>query len=288
MLAPLVFYLFIYPITRLPFRVIYLLSDGLFFLIYYLLPYRKGVVLQNLRNSFPEKSEREVKEISKKFYRHFCDLILESFKMFAVSKEEVAERFSFPPSEIQEKFFREQKSIIMAGGHYNNWEAFAVACAIALPFRCVGLYKPLQNKWFDKKIRTSRVRFGLNLWSIKSSSDMFKENQGELTAFMFLMDQSPSNPTRCHWMTFLNQDTGVSYGVEKFAREYNQPVIFGRILKRKRGHYYFESELITDDPGSMPPGKIVEELTKRLEKDIIKEPEYWLWSHNRWKHKKPA
>ena len=176
----------------------------------------------------------------------------------------------------------------MAGGHYNNWEAFGAACGMGLPFKCIALYKPLKNKWFDNKIRESRGRFGLVLCPIQATGKMFEDERSAVTATMFIMDQSPSNPTRCHWMTFLNQETGVSYGTEKFAKEYNQPVIYGRILKRKRGHYYFESELISENPRNEPEGKIVEELMKKLEEDIINAPEFWLWSHNRWKHKRPV
>ena len=287
MLAPVLFYLFIYPITLLPFRVIYWVSDGLFYLIYYLIPYRKSVVLTNLKNSFPEKSEKEIKSISKKFYRHFCDLIVESFKMFAVTDEQLKERFTFRNTEAVQNQFHSQKSIILAGGHYNNWEVFAVACKMGLPHKCLALYKPLKNQWFDKKMRESRSRFGLHMWPIEKVKEMFESEKDNLTLSIFAIDQSPSKASRCHWTTFLNQETGVSFGSEKYSKGNNFPVVYGRILKIKRGYYCLEADLVTENPNAEPHGKILEDLTRLLEKDIINQPEFWLWTHKRWKRKRP-
>jgi KDO2-lipid IV(A) lauroyltransferase len=287
MLAPILFYIFIYPITLLPFRVIYLLSDGLFYLIYYLVPYRKSVVVENLRNSFPEKSSKEIKEITKNYYRHFCDLTVESFKMFSITDSELRERFIFTNTDPITKLFNENRSVILAGGHYNNWEVFAVACKMGIPHKFLALYKPLSNKWFDKKMKSSRGRFGLNMWSIFEVSKMFEVEKNNLTVSIFAIDQSPSNPNKCHWVKFLNQDTGVSFGSEKYAKENNFPVVYGRIHKIKRGHYSFDCTLITDHPNDEPHGKILEDLSILLEKDIIAQPEFWLWTHKRWKRKKP-
>jgi KDO2-lipid IV(A) lauroyltransferase len=287
MLAPLLFYLFIFPITLLPFRIIYILSDGLYYLIYYLIAYRKNVVVENLRNSFPEKSDREIKAITKKYYKHFCDLTVESFKMFAITDKELRSRFTFKFTEPIKRLYAQQKSIILAGGHYNNWEVFAVACKMGIPHKCLALYKPLSNKWFDKKMKSSRSRFGLHMWPIAEANLMFEAEKDNLTASIFAIDQSPSNPHKCHWVKFLNQDTGVSFGSEKYSKENNFPVIYGRIKKLKRGHYSFDCTLITENPTEEPHGKILEDLTSLLEKDIIDQPEYWLWSHKRWKRKKP-
>jgi Kdo2-lipid IVA lauroyltransferase/acyltransferase len=287
MIAPILFYLFIYPIASLPFALIYRLSDFLYYLIFYIVRYRRKVVFLNLRNSFPKKSETEIQKIAKAFYRHFCDLTVESFKMFSVSEEEIKKRFVFKESRIIHQLYDQKRSVILAGGHYNNWEILAVACHFGIPHKCLALYKPLQNPWFDKKMRESRGRFGLNMWSIKQAKEMFESEKENLTVSIFGVDQSPSNPNSCHWMKFLNQDTGVSFGAEKYAKENNFPVVFGRILKEKRGHYSFEMELVTNDPRNTPTGWIMEEITNRIEADIIKQPEYWLWSHKRWKRKKP-
>ena len=287
MFAPLLFYAFIYPITRLPFRVIYFLSDGLYYFFYYIAPYRKTIVIQNLKNSFPEKSHDEIINITKKYYRHFCDLTVESFKMFSITDKELRKRFTFKLTEPIDKLFKENKSIILAGGHYNNWEVFAVACKMGIPHKCMALYKPLSNKWFDSKMKSSRGRYGLNMWAIAEAGLMFETEKNNLTASIFAIDQSPSNPNKCHWVKFLNQETGVSFGSEKDSKENNFPVVYGRIHKIKRGHYSFDCSLITDSPCQEPHGKILEDLTRLLEQDIIAQPEYWLWSHKRWKRKKP-
>ncbi len=287
MFAPILYYIFIYPITRLPFRAIYWLSDFLYYIVYYIIPYRKQVVLQNLSHSFPEKSKTEITKIAKAFYRHFCDLTVESFKMFAITEEELKERFVFKNIDVFNSLFLQKQNIIMVGGHYNNWEVFAVACAMGFPHKCLALYKPLQNRWFDKKMRESRSRFGLNMWPIKQTKEMFEAEKNSLTVAIFGMDQSPSNPNSCHWMKFLNQETGVSFGAERYAKENNSAVVYGRILKVSRGHYCFESELVTGTPLSEATGSLLEKATRMLEADIIKQPEYWLWTHKRWKRKRP-
>jgi KDO2-lipid IV(A) lauroyltransferase len=271
----------------MPFWVIYTLSDGLYYLVFYIVPYRKKVVLNNLKNSFADKSEAEIIKISKAFYRHFCDITVESFKMFHISEDELKKRFIFKNVEVIEQLYSQKRSIILAGGHYNNWEVFAAACQLGLSHKCMALYKPLQNPWFDGKMRRSRSRFGLNMWPIKQAKEMFEQEKNNLTIAIFGMDQSPSNARRCHWVKFLNQDTGVSFGPEKYAKENNSAVVYGRILKVKRGHYAFEAELTTDSPQVEPHGRILESITRSLELDIIKQPEYWLWSHKRWKRKKP-
>ena len=288
MWMPVIYYLFIYPISLLPFRALYTLSDCLFFLIYYLVPYRKKVVYQNLSRSFPEKTPAEIKVLAKKFYRHFCDISLESFKMFSISEKELRERFVFNDMSAVQKLYQEKKSFVFGGGHYNNWEVFAVACQLGIPHKCMALYKPLSNVWFDKKMQQSRGQYGLHMWSIKQSKEMFEAEKNNVSLYIFGMDQSPSSSKRCHWMTFLNQETGVSFGVEKFAREYNLPVVYGRINKVKRGYYSLDIKLLTEEPKAMTRGEIVEKLMLFLESDIKAAPEYWLWTHRRWKRKRPV
>ena len=287
MIAQILFYIFIYPITRLPFGTIYVLSDFLFYVIFYVVRYRRSVVFKNLRNSFPEKSVSEINKIEKSYYRHFCDLVVESFKMFSISEEELKKRFVFSNPDVMQRLYAQKRSVILIGGHFNNWEVLAVACQLGIPHKCLALYKPLQNKWFDKKLRESRSRFGLNMWSIKDVKEMFEKEKNNLNVSIFGVDQSPSNPNTCHWMKFLNQDTGVSFGAEKYAKENNSAVVFGRILKSKRGHYRFEMEVVTENPRDTHTGWIMEDVTKRIEIDVINQPEYWLWSHKRWKRKKP-
>lgn len=283
----LLYYLVIIPISLLPFPVLYAISDTLYILFYYVIGYRKKVIFQNISNSFPERSEKERIEICKKFYRHFCDLIVESLKTFTISKKEVLKRVVCKNPEAVDKYFDQGRNVIIAGGHFNNWEIFAVAVDSILKHKTVALYTPLSNKYFDEKMRSTRGKYGLTMISTKKIKRYFEENPNDVTITVFGFDQSPSNPRSAHWMTFLHQDTGFQFGIEKFAKEYDSIVVYGRINKEKRGHYSFEFFEITTTPKETPHGEIVEKAAQFLEKDIRALPQYWLWSHRRWKHKRP-
>ncbi len=284
----LLYYLVIIPISLLPFPLLYGFSDFLFVLFYYIIGYRKKIVLGNIQRSFPEKSHKEHMEICKKFYRHFCDLILESLKTFTISEKQVLKRVTCKNPEVIDKYYDRKQSVIIAGGHYNNWEIFAVAVNALIKHKAIGIYKPLTNTYFDKKMRDTRSKYGLYMISTKIVKQVFEEEANNLTATIFAIDQSPSNPKSAHWMKFLNQDTAVLFGTEKYAKEYNYPVVYGRINKEKRGHYNFELFDVTDQPASTAHGEITEKITRLLEKDIQHIPQYWLWSHRRWKHKPEA
>lgn len=283
----LAYWLLIYPLSLLPFSVLYALSDFLFLIIFRLVGYRKKVVFQNLRNSFPEKTEREIDLLARKFYRHFCDLMVESFKLFSIDQNSLTERIRFANPELLNHYFDQGKSVILAGGHYNNWEVFALAIQLNIKHQAVALYKPLANQWFDRKMRLNRGRYGMQMVPIQDAKDFFLNSHPKPTATIFGMDQSPSRVRKSHWMTFLHQDTAVTFGTEAYARKTGQPVIFGRILKRKRGYYEAEFEVVSENHEALAHGMIVEKVMRILEKDIQKEPEWWLWSHRRWKRKKP-
>ena len=283
----LFYYGIITPISLLPFPLLYGLSDFLYYVIYYGFGYRKKVVFQNLRNSFPEKTKGEHIEIAKKFYRHFCDLTLESLKVFTISEKEVNDRMVLKNPEVVDRFFDQGKSVIIAGGHYNNWELFAVAIDSMVKHQTIAIYKTLTSKYFDEKMQVTRGKYGLRMISAKLVKEVFESEKDNLTATIFGIDQSPPFADKCHWMTFLNQDTGVLFGAEKYAKDYDYPVVYCRINKEKRGYYSFEFEDVSDRPNQTKHGEIVEKVTRMLELDILKKPEFWLWSHKRWKHKRP-
>jgi KDO2-lipid IV(A) lauroyltransferase len=266
---------------------LYVISDFLYFNFYYVFGYRKAVVQQNILNSFPEMSEKDRNEICKKFYKHFSDLILESIKTFTISNKQVQKRVVCKNPEVINKYFEQKRSVIIAGGHLANWEIFAVAVDAIIKHQAVGIYTPLSNKYFDTKMRNTRSRYGLIMVSARKVKPFFDQHINELTATIFAIDQSPSNPRSCYWTNFLNQETGVLFGTEKFGKEYNYPVLYGRINKEKRGYYSFEFFDIGDQPKDTEHGEITEKVTRLLEKDIIASPQYWLWSHKRWKHKRP-
>jgi len=285
MITKIFYYLLILPISLLPYPLLYLISDFLFLMMYRLIGYRKKVVFANLKNSFPNKSDQELKAIMANFYRHLCDIIMESMKGFTVSEKQLRKRLVIKNPEFSNYFADKGQSIIFVGGHYNNWEICAQAFSMYSNHVCIGIYKPLSNQFINDKIYTSRSKYGMNLVSMKQTKKSFEEC-GKPKAIVFGSDQNPSNPKRAHWVNFLNQDTAVLFGVEKYAKDYNWPVVFVSISKVKRGHYEVEYSLITDKPIEQPHGKITEDFTKRLEQDIINQPQYWLWSHKRWKHKR--
>lgn len=283
---PIVYYLFILPISLLPFPVLYAVSDGLYVLMYYVIGYRKKVVLENLRNSFPEKSEAERIAIAKKFYHHFCDLTLESLKMFSVSEKDALERMKYFDTEVVEKYFRQGKSVIVAMAHYNNWEMVAVTVATAVKHQPYAIYKPLTNAYMDRKMLNSRQKYGLKMMHNRTVKEDFQKMKDQLTATFFLIDQAPSVHSKPHWMTFLNQETGVLTGTELYAKLYDYPVVFLDVQKVSRGHYTCRFVDITGTPRALPDGAILETSTRILEKHILEKPEFWLWSHRRWKRKR--
>ncbi len=280
------YYLVIIPVSLLPFSVLYRISDVLYVVLYKLIGYRKKVVIKNLVNSFPEKSGAEIKKIADAFYSHFCDVIVESLKSFTISRKEVLKRMVLVNPGLLNKYYNNGKSIILAGGHYNNWEWIATSIDQQINHQSVAIYKQLSNSFFDRKMRVTRQRFGLIMIPTKSVKEFFEANKSNLTATIFANDQSPGKVENSYWMKFLNQDTAVLYGTEKYAREYNYPVLFGTIEKVKRGYYRFSFAEVENNPGNSAHGFITETTTRMLEQEILKAPQFWLWTHRRWKHKR--
>jgi KDO2-lipid IV(A) lauroyltransferase len=280
------YYGIVVPISLLPFPLLYALSDLLCVLIYTVVGYRKKVVMENLRNSFPEKTDEERSEIARKFYRHFCDLTLESLKMFTISASDAEKRMVYSNVEIMDKYFKQGKSVIVAMAHYNNWEMVAVTVDAQTEHQALAIYKPLSNPYFDRKMRVSREKYGLQMIHNRTVKEDFDRLKGELTAWYFLIDQAPSFHSKPYWMTFLNQETGVLTGTEKYAKTYNCAVVYLEVEKPKRGYYTARYVDVTDSPRSFPDGELTGIVTKLLEKQIIQKPEFWLWSHRRWKRKK--
>ncbi len=282
----LLYYLFIIPLSLLPFRALYGVSDFLYVVLYRLVGYRTKVVQLNLKNSFPEKSDDELKLIEKLFYHHLCDVIVETFKSFTISEKEILRRMVLTNPELPNEYFAKGKSLLLAGGHYNNWEWIATSLHQQIKHTAAALYTPLSNTFFEQKMRQTRGRFGLLMIPTKSATAFFDAYRDQLTATVFGIDQSPRHPNKCHWTHFLNQDTGVMFGIEKYAKEMDYPVLFAQIDKVKRGYYSLQFSLLTDQPRNEADGMIVERATQLLEQQIIALPEYWLWTHKRWKHKR--
>jgi Kdo2-lipid IVA lauroyltransferase/acyltransferase len=279
---------FLYLVSILPFRILYFLSDGLYIIFYHLIGYRKQVVLENLRNSFPEKSEAEIKTLSKKFYRYFCDLILESLKTLTISREEVKKRVVFSETAVTifNTYFDRKQSIVLVMGHMGNWEmAGAGFSQFSSLHHLYILYHPLTNKRFDSLVYHMRTRLGNKLYAMNEALRGMLRDRDKITATAFIADQTPS-PEGAYWTTFLHQDTPVFKGTEKLATKLNYPVVYASVSRPQRGVYAIELEVLTENPKACQENEISEKHTRRLEKDILLQPEIWLWTHKRWKHKR--
>lgn len=277
----------IYAISLLPFWFLYRVSDFLFLVVFHLIGYRRKVVMMNLRNSFPEKSETELKVIERKFYRFFCDLVVETLKSLTVSPESLRKRLTFKDLTLFEKYHSQNQSIIIVMGHWGNWELGGARFAIEPLHRLFVIYHPLKNKHFDQLIYKMRTRLGNGLYAMKDTLRGIVRDRNELTATAFIADQTPS-PRGAYWMDFLNQDTPVFTGTGKIANKMKYPVVYVGVKQTKRGHYEITLEDLVPEPSSVEPDEIMRLFMQRLEEDIREKPEIWLWTHKRWKHKRSS
>ena len=283
-----VFYLvlpILYLISLLPFKIIYWLSDFLYIIIFYFFGYRKKIVLQNLRNSFPKKTDQEIIKIQKDFYRYFCDLILETIKTLSITSEEINRHIVFKDTSVFKKIYDQQQSAIVVMGHFGNWELAGAAFSQQPFHKLYVIYHPLSNKYFDKLFIYMRTRLGNNVYAMHDALRGMIKDRDKLTLTTFIADQTPS-PKGAYWTSFLNQETPVFKGTEKIAKKLNYPIIYVSIKRPKRGLYEIESELLVAESNKTTEDQISELHTNKLEKDIIEQPEIWLWTHRRWKHKK--
>lgn len=281
----------LYLISLLPFPLLYALSDGLCFLLFGLIGYRKKVVLTNLRNAFPDKTEAEIQAIARKFYHYFCDLMLETVKSISISYKTLSKHFDMPASVIAhfQHFADKGQSVLVVMGHHGNWEWGGNRFGLLCPQQLYAIFRPLHNQKFNDLIKRIRTRFNTRLLTDRDVIASLREHKrnGELTATVFLADQTPSGKS-VYWTQFLNQDTPVFWGTERTAIQLNLPVIYCDIKRIKRGYYRTESRILVEDPQQYREQGLISELhTRALEADIIAQPETWLWTHRRWKRSKP-
>ncbi|MBU2019945.1 MAG: lysophospholipid acyltransferase family protein, partial [Bacteroidetes bacterium] len=270
-----------------PFPILYLLSDFFYIIAYYIVGYRKKVVRENLRNSFPELNAKEIRRIEKAFYRHFTDFLVESVKTLTISNEQILKRCAILNPELVQKYYDEGRSVMVLCGHYNNWEYYAVGLAQQMKHKVLAAYQPLKNQFFNQILLKSRQRYGIKMMSMKEVPRKLVKAPRVPTMSIMVNDQSPHMPKKAYWNTFLNQPTGWMTGTERLAAKLDQAVLFGCIRKRKRGFYEVTFYPISEHPAENDGGEILDQHAKYLEMVIAENPEYWLWSHKRWKHKKP-
>ena len=284
--SKILYYLLIKPISLLPYFVLYRISDLVFLITYYGFGYRKKVIRNNINNSFPDLSEKERNRIVRKFYLHFCDLIVESVKNFSITSNQAKRRMKFENIELLNEYYKKGKSVISIGGHYGNWELFAVAVANASKLKQLAIYKPLSNAFFDNKMKSSRGKFGLEMIPMKESKLYFEKKDNTPRTIIFGSDQWPSKPERAIWVSFLGRETPFLFGAEKYAKEFDWPVVYCEIIREKRGYFITKYHKLTDTPREVKEGDIIKDYVQMLEKTIQNEPAYWLWSHKRWKKTK--
>jgi Kdo2-lipid IVA lauroyltransferase/acyltransferase len=271
-------------IALLPLKILYFFSDILFLFTYYFPGYRKKTVLNNLRNAFPEKSETEIKVISKKFYHHFNDVLIEILKMIHLSPSELADRIKVKNPEVLNDLYSQNKSVIAVVGHYNNWE-WILGTKPDVPYHSMAIYKPLNNKYFNKFIIRNRSRYGVELISMRETlrKILYYKKINKVTLCAFITDQSPVWEETQYWGHFLNQLTPVYLGIEKMAIKTGQAVVFLHVHKIARGKYEMEVIRLFDNVDNVSPYEITNKHLSVLEKIITALPEYWLWTHRRWK-----
>jgi KDO2-lipid IV(A) lauroyltransferase len=268
----------------LPFPILYLFSDFVYFLLYKLIKYRRKIVFDNLSKCFPDKSEAEINKICRAFYHHLSDITLESIKGMTISLNTLSKRYRILNTEIADKYFDNDKSILCFTSHYGNWEYGILATNNVIKHQAIALYLPLTNKYSERYGVKRRSRFGTKLVAVQDTKKVFTEPQPQPLAVILAADQNPSNVEKAIWVNFLNRDTACLHGPEAYAKKTNFPVVYLKISKPKRGYYTLEFEELISNPADCHPNKITEIYIHRLEKDIVEKPEYWLWSHRRWKH----
>jgi len=282
-----IFYGFTWLITLLPLRVLYIFSDIMFHVIYRLARYRRKVVAENLRNSFPEKSARELIVIEKKFYHHLCDMFIETFKVIHISNRELMKHFRVVNTELLDRLYNEGRDVIAALGHYGNWEWLTVL-PLYIKHNNVSIYKPLRNRHFDRFIIKLRTKNGMVVTPMQHVVREVIENRKNnlRTTYAFLTDQIPPKGDIRFWTNFLNQDTPVYLGAEKISSKYDMAMVFFRIQKTRRGYYDLIIEPLFEHTAGLAEHLITETHVRRLEEIIRANPEFWIWSHRRWKHKR--
>lgn len=282
------FRILVFTFRIIPFWKLYFLSSMLYFLLFHVFKYRKKVVFENLKNSFPDKSEEEIEHIAKKYYRHLSDITLESIKSMTISEKKLAKRYVVKGLEIVDNYFMEGKSVLCLTSHYGNWEYGILATDRAIKHQAVALYLPLSNKYSEKYGLKRRKRFGIKMVAVQETKTIFANKPEKPIAIIMAADQSPSNRERAIWTDFLNRETACLHGPEAYAHKTGLPVLYLKILKLRRGFYNLEFEKLIDNPCDYQAGEITKLYFNRLECDIIDQPEYWLWSHRRWKYNKES
>jgi len=283
LLLTFVFIIFVFLIGILPFRVLYFFSDIMYVILYHFAGYRKSVVKKNLVESFPDKSDKEIKRLIRLSYKNLTDVIVEGFKAFTMTRRQIKERHKVLNPEIIDQLQNNKTGIIATPCHYGNWEWGSMSPTLYFNQKVIALYKPLNNPHINRFVNKNRSRTGSFLISIYETLKIFKENINKSVIYIMAADQSPSNAKKAFWVDFLGRKTAFLHGPELYAKKYNYPVVFVDIQRVKRGFYELELSIISDESSNFKEGEITSAYAHKLETVILKKPENYLWSHKRWK-----
>ena len=272
-------------ISILPFRILYILSDIICFIVYRVIGYRKKVVRSNLALALPHLSDQERLVIEKKSYKHLCDMFLEMIKTMSISKKEMDKRFTYKNLEEYRNLEKEGKSIALMLAHYASYE-WVVSMNSKVSFKGYGIYKKVNNKYFDRLVRRIRSKFDAELISIDKTSEVIAKNYANnvKSTYGFASDQSPQLRGINHWHKFMGIEVPVYVGGELLSKKFNMNMMFLKVSKVKRGYYEAEFELLSNDVKSVPNFELMNTFLGKVEQQILEAPEYYLWTHRRWKH----
>ena len=278
-------YPFLFLISKLPFRSLYLLSDAVRILVFNFLGYRKQVIINNLKFALPHLTDKERNTIKKSFQRHFCDLFLEIIKSMGMSKKEMLKRFQIKNIEVLTQFEKQNRSAFIICGHYASWE-WMMSLGYHMKHLGYGLYKPIGNPYFDKLIKKIRSKHNAYMIPIQTAISIItaKEQNNERGVYGFASDQSPRPKPLSYWRSFMGIEVPVYTGAERLARSLNIPVLFGKINRVKRGFYEVEFKVISDQSASTKEYFITDTFTTWLEEQITADPSQYLWTHKRFKY----
>ena len=247
--------------------------------------YRRTVIIQNLKNSFPEKNEAEIRKLAAEYYAHLSDLIVENVKALSISRKQIERRCPFEERSLQlfQELFQQKKNLISYMGHVGNWEWARLIMTIKSPYELRVVYRPLSNKYFDRFFLKLRSRFGAVPVAMDDAGRMVLRNVNPLHVTVFLADQS-ALPENAIWIRFLNRETSFFSGAERLARISNYTIVYSSVQKVKRGYYSVHVKTLADAPKNLPEAALTQKFADVLEQDILQAPFNWLWSHRRWKH----
>ena len=287
LLLYIVLYPILYCISILPFRILYILSDCFYILIYHIIGYRKKTVRENIKMALPHLSASERLVIEKKSFHYLCDTFMEMIKTMTISKTEINKRYVIKNIENYLEIEKKGKSIALMTAHYASYE-WAISMNHNITFQGVGIYKKIANRYFDKLVKDIRSKFKATLITTKETKDFMERCaiEKQLAVYGFASDQTPRKSDTNYWFTFLGIETPIHVGAEVLAKKYDMNIAFLKSKRVKRGFYEATIELLSDDVASVPDFKISELFMKKVEAQIYEAPEFYLWSHKRFKHKK--